>query len=270
MSMGTTPSTPPKASPCAAAWAPPGLLRLDYASRVDGLADWALVWPGDGADWVVQLHRHGSTGDQIFTRKDIRDLWLPHYRKLGLGVLSPNLHGNAWMSPAAAADLRELIAWTRRTYGARRFFFSSGSMGGTSNLIYAVLHPEDVAAVVARCPATDLAIYHDWLAAHPGGVRDQIRQAIATAYGGPPSAAPDVYAAHSALRNASRLTMPVHLCHADADPTIPVDESRRLAQAMAGKPNFTYLEIPGGHDAPLARREALDWLEAQVRGHAPE
>ena len=32
---------------------------------------------------MVHLHGHGSHGDQIFTRPDIRDLWLSLYRELG-------------------------------------------------------------------------------------------------------------------------------------------------------------------------------------------
>jgi len=214
---------------------------------------------------VAQLHGHGSTGDQIFTRADLRALWLPHYRRLGLGILSPNLRGNAWMGPDAAADLRALLNWARNALGAERFLFTSGSMGATGNLIYAVLHPEDASAVAARCPATDLAEYHAWLAAHPGGVRDEIRRAIESAYGGTPDEAPDSYSAHSALRHARRLTMPLHLSHGDADALIPVDQSRRLASALTGKPNVTYTEISGGnHDAPLKLRGALEWLERQV------
>lgn len=251
---------------CEAQWAPAGVIRMDYISPADGYPDWALAWAADGDDWVVHLHGHGSAGDQIFTRQDIRDLWLPHYRELGLGVLSPNLRGNAWMCPRAAEDLHDLLQWTREEFGAKRFFLVSGSMGGTSNLIYAALHPEDITAVSARCPATDMTSYYRWLARNPGDTRDEILSAITETYGGSPRETPAPYAAHSAVANAARLTMPILIIHGDADALIPVEQSRQLVEAMGDAPNLTYIEIPGGdHDAPLHSPEARAWLEAQVQ-----
>lgn len=242
--------------------APPGAMRVDYTSPMDGAADWAIALPGRRRQWVVHLHGHGSTGDQPFTRKDIRENWLERYLDLGVGVLSPNLRGNAWMSPPAVRDLRALLSWTRGTFAVQAFYFLSGSMGGTSNLIYACLHPQDVAAVAALCPATDIAAYHAWLCGDTGGVKHQIRAAIESAYGGAPEGNPSPYAAHSALANARRLTMPLLLSHGTADPLIPVEQSRRLAETLAGRNNVTYVEIPNGnHDAPLHHAGMLDWLE---------
>jgi len=227
--------------------------------------DWALAWPGERRTWVVHLHGHGSTGDQIFTREDIRDTWLAAYRRLGLGVLSANLRGNAWMCPAAADDLHRLLAWSRGHYGVGDFLFVSGSMGGTSNLIYGILHPEDISAMVALCPATDIGAYARWCRQHPGGVIDEIYAAIVQAYGGPPEEQPEVYAAHSAVAHAARLTMPLFVCHGDDDKIIPVEESRRLAAALADVPTFSYLELPGGHhDSPLFAFDLEEWLASQL------
>ncbi|HEY3415903.1 MAG TPA: alpha/beta fold hydrolase [Armatimonadota bacterium] len=239
----------------------PGVEHLRYG--IDGGAgeDWALAWPGERSTWVVHLHGHGSTGDQLFTRRDVRELWLSRYRAAGLGVLALNLRGNAWMCPAAVEDLRRLLAWVREAYGAREFYLLSGSMGGTSNLIYAALHPEDVAAVMALCPATDVGSYATWLREHPGGVRDDILAAIVAAYGGTPAEQPARYAAHSALRLAERLTMPLLLSHGDADDLIPIEQSRQLAAALGNASNLTYVEIPGGgHDAPLNHEATLAWM----------
>jgi len=243
---------------------PHGYEGVQYlAYSIEGGGDWALAWPGTRRSWVVHLHGHGSTGDQIFTRADIRDAWLAAYRRLGFGVLSANLRGNAWMCPAAAEDLHRLLQWTRERYGVADFLFVSGSMGGTSNLIFGILHPEDVRAMVALCPATDIGGYARWCREHPGGVKDEIYAAIVNAYGGAPEEHPKVYAAHSALAHATRLTMPVFVCHGDDDALIPVDESRRLDAALAGVPTFTYVELPGGHhDSPLFGFEMGEWLEA--------
>ena len=247
--------------------APVGVDRLAYQSAVDGRRDWALAWrpPGAGATWVVHLHGHGSTGDQIFTRPDIRDQWLARYRALGLGVLSPNLRGNAWMCPEAVADLHALLVWVRREYGVRQFYLLSGSMGGTGNLIYAVRHPADVAAVAALCPVTDLVSYHAWCAAHAGGVRDEIRLAIEAAYGGRPDQVPERYAAHVVTAHAARLTMPVFVAHATGDDVIPVQQSRTLRDRLPNARNLTYVELAGGdHDTPLHQAGMLAWLERCV------
>ncbi|MBT4503222.1 MAG: prolyl oligopeptidase family serine peptidase [Gemmatimonadetes bacterium] len=243
--------------------APSGVEKLSYKSDQDGMKDWALARrPDKGSTWVVHLHGHGSSGDQIYTRADIRDLWLSHYLRLGFGVLSPNLRGNAWMCPEAVVDLHLLLDVTRREYGGRTFYFVSGSMGGTGNLMYATAHPEDVALLVALCPVTDIASYHEWCRSYPGGVRDEIRAAIESAYGGSPDQVPKRYAGHCAIRHADRLTMPLLLAHATGDATIPVEQSRRLRQRLSSASNMTYVEIEGGnHDSPLHGSGMLKWLD---------
>jgi pimeloyl-ACP methyl ester carboxylesterase len=251
---------------------PAGVLRLEYRSLGDQRRDWALMLPpARGTDWVVMIHGHGSHGDQLYTRPDIRDGWLPALRRRGLGILTPNLRDNAWMSAAAAADLHALLAYVRETQGARRFFLASGSMGGTSNLIYPVVHPEDVAGVVALCPATDLASYWEWLNARRDGVRAQIAAAIEAAYGGTPAVCPQAYRAHSALANAARLSMPVYIVHGARDELIPVSQARCLATRFADSATFKYEEMAdGGHDSPLVACErALDWVLDQAKPGRP-
>ncbi len=251
------------------AGSPGGFEKLIYTSDQDGLQDWALARPPEsGRVWVVHLHGHGSGGDQICTRADIKEHWLARYLELGLGVLSPNLRGNSWMCPEAVEDLRALLEAVRRDYGARWFCLVSGSMGGTGNLIYATVHPEDVAVVVALCPATDIASYHEWCRLNPGSIRDEIRNAIECFYGGTPGSVADRYLKHSALRHADRLTMPLFLSHAVGDEIIPVEQSRALVRRLGGCSDTTYVEIPeGNHDSPLHGSGMLDWL-AETIGRA--
>ncbi len=145
-------------TPVTASEFPQGVIRLAFRSNIDGAEDWALLWPPErGGHWCVVIHGYGSHGDQIFVREDIRRDWLPRFRARGMGILAPNHRNNGWMGPRAAADLHALLEFVRREFGAKRFTFIAGSMGGSCNLIYAVLHPEDVAAVVALCPVSDLA-----------------------------------------------------------------------------------------------------------------
>jgi pimeloyl-ACP methyl ester carboxylesterase len=252
---------------------PAGVQRLAYRSGLDGLDDWAMLWPPATESqrpgtWLVVIHGHRSHGDQIFTRPDIREHWLPLAPEHGLGLISPNLRGNAWMSPAAAADLRGLLGFVRERFGAKRFVLASGSMGGTSNLVYAALQPEDVAGVVALGAAVDLERYVAWcrepISGRPAVTRD-IADAIEQNYG--PDAA-SAYARHSPLRHFERLTMPVFLAHGEADALMPIEPVRAFADAMRGHTRFRFRELPGGHhDSPLwLMGEALEWVLGHIRG----
>lgn len=245
---------------------PSNVQKVVYKSDQDGMEDWALVRrPDRGRTWVVHLHGHGSAGDQIFTRNDIRDLWLSHYLQRGLGILAPNLRGNAWMCPEAVSDLHFLLDVIRREYDGRAFWFVSGSMGGTGNLIYATVYPQDVALMVALCPVTDIASYHQWLLVHPGSIQDEIRAAIESAYGGRPDQVPEKYARHCVVRHARQLTMPLFLSHAAGDDIIPVEQSRSLQRCL---PNVMYVEIEGGnHDSPIHGSRMLPWLDQNFSGN---
>ncbi len=230
-----------------------------YRSAIDGHEDRIFLRPPSarGRPWVVVLHGHGSLGDQVFVREDIRRAWLPLLVEHDVGILSPDLRGDAWMGPAAAADLKRLIAAVREAFAAAAIGLVGGSMGGTGALIYAGLHPEDIDGVVVWCPATDLAELVGFLAAgeaEGGTVLAEVRRAIEAGYG--PAGHSDTYARHSILANHRRLTMPVAVVHGDRDAMIPVAHARRLRDRMGSR--LWYREIPGGdHDAPLGCVEPL-------------
>jgi len=242
---------------------PDTVAELRYLSVADNAEDWALVWPGIKSQWVVMLHGHGSTGDQLYTRADIR-CWIDVFREHGGGILTPNLRGNAWMSPAAVNDLEALLGVVRREFGAEKFLFASGSMGATGNLVYAIRRPQDVAGVVALGAATDLAAYWRWCK-EPGRspVVTEIREAIEKAYGGTLEQRLVTFQKHSVCAQADRLTMPVFLAHGETDPTIPVEQARNLAARMCETAGFQYVEITnGGHDAPLTlMQQAFDHVQ---------
>lgn len=241
---------------------PEDVQRFDYTSGVDGLRDWGLVLPSSSDTWAVNIHGHGSGGDQIFTRPDLRDNWLPQIKKHGLGLLTFNLRGNAWMCPAAASDVHNILGFVRQKWDVKKFIFAGGSMGGSSNLIYAVVHPEDVAGVVALCPATDLQSYYTWCRKSALPIVQEIADAIERSYGGKPKDQPRIYSKHSIIENATNLKMPVFVCHGTADAFIPISQPRSLVGRMGNSTSFTYVEIPdGNHDAPLAAfGQGLDWV----------
>ena len=101
---------------------PAELKRIRYKSGVDGMDDWAMVLPPkSGTKWLVCIHGHGSLGDQLYTRKDIHDWYLPRFLERGYGILTPTLRGNAWMAPPAVEDLDGLLDILRAEYKAEKF-----------------------------------------------------------------------------------------------------------------------------------------------------
>ncbi|MEK6796978.1 MAG: alpha/beta fold hydrolase [Spirochaetota bacterium] len=241
---------------------PPGLRRVTYTNEHDGSHDWALALPGDSSTWAVNLHGHGSHGDQLYTRQDIRDRWLPEFISAGVGILTPNLRGNAWMNDAAVSDLHALIGHIRDACGGERFVFFGGSMGGAGNLIYAIRHPEDVHGVIALGAVSDIASFWQWAKNHHG-TPSAIAKAIADAYGGTPDERPSAYEAHSVIRHHERLSMPVFLAHGAVDAVMPVSQARQLAEVKYGDARFMYHELPiGDHDAPLLCDEAFSFFHS--------
>jgi pimeloyl-ACP methyl ester carboxylesterase len=179
------------------------------------------------------------------TRPDIA-AHLPLIDSLNLSVISPDLRGNAWMNPAAAADLAWLLRRERAARGRRRTFFLAGSMGGTGALIFATLHPELVDHAAVLGAATSLGRYAEWCRSRmEPPVLGEIRAAILGGYPDPAD-----LLRHDVSLHAERLTMPVRLIHAADDAIIPVGEARDLA--ARNLPGLVYTELAsGGHDAPL-------------------
>jgi pimeloyl-ACP methyl ester carboxylesterase len=243
--------------------------RLDYTSEYDGHGDWALVGGEESsATWVVFIHGHGSKADQLFTREDVRRDWLPAIKRRGAGIVSVHLRGNTWMNPAAVCDLHDVLAYLREHYSVRSFVFLSGSMGGTSNLIYATRHPEDVAGLIALGAMADLAKYYLWARRQSDSeILAEIADAIRQSYGGEPHDIPHIYDSHNALLHSNRLTMPVFFVHGQADALMPIEQARLFAEAKNTPNSFLFHEITdGNHDSPLRyAEEGLGWIGKQLQ-----
>ena len=241
---------------------PAGTKRITYRSAVDGAEDWALFLPGDPRkNTIVYLHGSFSSADQIFTRKDVREFWLTRIQAGRHPLLSVNLRGTSYMSPAATADLTDLLDYCQDELGCQRFVLLGGSGGASSAMAYAVLHPEKIHGVIAM-GMCDILARLDFARKSDNPVLQKLATTVFAAYGGTPEEKPDLYQARSVLAHTDRLTMPVILTMGENDPLIPVAETRKIAAAMKGKSNFVYHEIPkGGHDAALWVDIDLDTLQ---------
>lgn len=231
---------------------PAGTLRITYVSGLDGAEDWALFLPGDARKTtIVYLHGSFASADQIFTRKDIRRFWLPRILEGCHPLLSVNLRGTSYMSPAATEDMTDLLDYCRGELGCRRFVLLGGSGGASSAMAYAVLHPERIHGVIAM-GACDILGRLDFARNSDQPVLQKLVTAVFAAYGGAPEDKPDLYHARSVLAHPEKLTMPFVLTMGEDDRLIPVAEARRIARAMKGTGTFVYHEIPhGDHDSAL-------------------
>lgn len=231
---------------------PAGTLRITYVSGLDGAEDWALFLPGDARKTtIVYLHGSFASADQIFTRKDIRRFWLPRILEGCHPLLSVNLRGTSYMSPAATEDMTDLLDYCRGELGCRRFVLLGGSGGASSAMAYAVLHPERIHGVIAM-GACDILGRLDFARNSDQPVLQKLVTAVFAAYGGAPEDKPDLYHARSVLAHPEKLTMPFVLTMGEDDRLIPVAEARRIASAMKGTGTFVYHEIPhGDHDSAL-------------------
>ena len=222
-------------------------LTVDRTSAVDGLRDRYLLYDaGKGTDCLVYLHGHGADGSQLFTREDIK-VNLPLLGELGLSVISPDLRGNAWMCPAAVADLAGILTSCREKYGFRRFVFMGGSMGGTGALIFSVRHPELVSALGVMGGVSKLRRYREALQRRCRLlIHREILDAIEAHY------RESEYDLHDVSAQAERLDMPLYFAHGTADGIMPVEEMYDLRDRLDGRPGKFFRAVPrGGHDSPL-------------------
>ena len=109
-----------------------------------------------------------------------------------------------------------ILSEVQRRHRVYRVFIAGGSMGGTSALIFATLHPELIAGVCALNPTANIVEY--------AGFKD----AIDISYG---SAAEREK--RSPELHADRLTMPVALTTGGKDSVVPPASTLRLAKKLS-------------------------------------
>jgi len=213
------------------------------------------------ADWTPQqswpvalfLHGYGESGDDglLQTQIGIATAIRTHAAVLKLIVVMPQCRkGKLWVDPDMQAQALAALeqAVTEFHGDPARLYLTGLSMGGYGSWEMAIHHPGKFAALVPIC----------------GGVQ-------------PNKHLPDL---HSSFVNdpktsdpyaeiAKRIgSVPVWIFHGDADESVPVDESRKMNQALvAAKANVRYSEYPGvGHnswDKAYSEPEFIPWLLAQ-------
>jgi predicted peptidase len=235
-----------------------GNVRYRYQVYVPADHSRRKAWP-----IIVDLHGNGAQGDDglLPTARGLADqIRLNRSRFPAVVVFPQAATGKRWFED----DMEDLVVAeldrTMAEFGGdpARVYVTGFSMGGTGAYRIAYRWPTRFAALVAvagRVDTSDAATYSD---------RDKELDRRANPF----VSAADPFAALAArIRH-----LPMRIFHGDADETVPVDQSRRLAAALqaAGAKNVRYDEYAGANHVAAAEKaygdEALfAWLFAQRR-----
>jgi len=206
---------------------------------------------------LIALHGHGS--DRFQFAKDQRDECRSARDaavKFGMIYISPDYRAKtSWMGPAAEADTVQIIEQLKKQFKITKVVICGGSMGGTSALTFAALHPELIDGVVSMNGTANLVEY------------TQFQDAISASFGGSKQDRPDEYRKRSAELNAGKLTMPIAFTTGGRDTLVPCDSIlRHSANLMKSQKNIKLIHRPeGGHETSYAdATEAFDFVIRQV------
>jgi homoserine O-acetyltransferase len=211
------------------------------------------VWVPEGlqkpAPVILFLHGAGERGtDNIQqTVVGIGAALRDHPERVPAIVVMPQVPPDErWLGEPADAAMRALDAAIAEFGGDRsRVYLTGLSMGGYGTWHLALAHPDRFAAIVPICGGL-----------LPHQTTNSVRQSPLTA------GASDPYAfTANALR-----AMPVWIFHGASDATVPVTESRQMADALraAGASDVHYTEYPNvGHnswDRAYGDEEMWHWM----------
>jgi predicted esterase len=146
------------------------------------------------------------------------------------------------MWPKAEADLVQIINDLKKKYQIKRVFVIGGSMGATSALTFAALHPDMVDGITALNGQANHLEYANF------------QDAISASFGGPKEKIPLEYKKRSAEYWPELLTMPIAFTTGGKDTSVPPESALRLANILK-KLNRKVMSIHRpdvGHSTSLA------------------
>ena len=206
---------------------------------------------------VLFLHGAGERGSDGLLQTDvgIAHAIRLHSAKFPFIIVIPQCgEGKIWGEPdMQAQSLAALEASIKQFHGDRNRVYLTGlSMGGFGTWELAARNPGRFAALVPIC--SGIRPQKDW---------PQLRVTLVD-----DPKFTDPYAEIARLIGST----PVWIFHGDADPAVPVGESRLMADALkAANAKFKYTEYPGvGHnswDQAYAEPDLARWLLEQSLNH---
>ncbi|MEP6801234.1 MAG: prolyl oligopeptidase family serine peptidase [Acidobacteriota bacterium] len=206
--------------------------------------------------WPVILALHGGGGygaDGLRqTIGGLADAIRLHPERFPAIVVFPQAHADGtpgWHGAGGRAALAAVDQAIAEFSGdPSRIYLTGLSAGGNGSWYLALHHPDRFAAVVVIC---------GFISEFRGKTSHVLYPALV------PAAEPDPFAAVAA----KLAHVPIWIFHGDADPTVPVEESRKMAAALkAVGAHVEYIELPGvGHDAWVPAYERSDLFEGVLK-----
>jgi pimeloyl-ACP methyl ester carboxylesterase len=212
--------------------------------------------PDETHHLLIALHGHGSDRWQ-FVRAAIdearaaRDVAAAH-RML---FVSPDYRAaTSWMGPKAEADVVQIIDELKARFRVGKVIVCGGSMGGSSALTFAALHPKLVDGVASMNGTANHLEY------------ERFQNAIAASFGGTKARIPAEYKKRSAEYWPERLMMPVACAVGGKDDVVPPESVMRLCGVLKKlQPNVLLVVRPStGHTTDYAdSKEILEFVIAK-------
>jgi predicted peptidase len=206
---------------------------------------------------IVALHGGGEYGNDGIRQTNgglARAIRL-HWERFPAIVIFPQSHADGtpgWQLEGGRAALTALDKSIKEFKGDRsRVYLTGLSAGGNGSWYLASQHPDRFAALVVVC---------GFISEFKGRTSGVQYPALA------PASAPDPYA--FIAKRVS--TLPIWIFHGDADQSVSVEESRKMAAALKGiGVNVQYTELPGvdhnAWDPAYERADLVEWMFKQRR-----
>jgi pimeloyl-ACP methyl ester carboxylesterase len=221
-----------------------------FKARCDGTTqNYVLIYPqGFQADrqhhLLIALHGHGSDRWQ-FAKGEFDEARASREAAATHDMLfvSPDYRkSTSWMGPKAEADLLQIIDELKARFRIGKVIISGGSMGGSSSLTFAAMHPDRISGVVSMNGTANHLEYENF------------QDAIGESFGGPKGRIPDEYKKRSAEYWPERLRMPIAIAAGGRDTLVPPGSVIRLAGVLKKlQPNVLLIVRPeGGHSTTYA------------------
>lgn len=188
-------------------------------------------------DLIIGLHGHGSDRWQYAKSdrpecKSFRDFATNH----GMIIICPDYRAKtSWMGPKAESDITQIIDELRSKYKISKIYLVGGSMGGTSALTYAAIHPDKIDGVTSMNGHANHLEYQNF------------QEAIRESFGGSKDQIPEEYKKRSAEYWPERLTMPLSFTIGENDKSVPGESIIRLVGILKELKREVFLiNHPGG------------------------
>ncbi len=226
--------------------------KTEYRYQVYVPTNWSSKqkWPV-----ILFLHGAGERGDDglVQTEVGIGTVIRRHRDRFSCIVVLPQCRkGVWWTEPAMEAQVLKALDQTLKEFKGdpQRVYLTGLSMGGYGTWATAAKYPGKFAALVPICGGIRL----------PARVRNAPGMLVV-------DESSDPYAGTAQKIGKT----PVWVFHGEADPTVPVTESRKIVEALkAAGGNVRYNEYEGvGHnswDKAYAEPDLFPWLLSQRLG----